>query len=367
MDKDSLVLMGCGDVGPIHEPMGTYATLVKPILATADIRIGQCERLYTERGALQVHSGNNHARLKPHMASVFSDCGFNVVSLAGNHAMDWGDDALLDTMSLFQKGGIQTVGAGRDLQEARKPVIIERNGVRVAILAYCSIVREGYAAGPHKAGIAPLRAHTYFEPSEFQPGMPAKVITVPYEEDLDAMVEDIARAKQEAHAVVLSLHWGLHFIPRVIADYQPIIAKAAFKAGAGLILGHHAHVPKAIGVYDGKVCFFSLSNFIMSSHKTPAQADAYARRYGLTMDPDYPNFSFGTDGKRTLVAKAVITKRGVQKVSFLPGMIDKQLRPELFRHGDPRFDEAVNFMDWVSEGFQHKFVVDGDEVAVTGA
>jgi len=357
--------MAVGDVGPIHEPMGGYSALVRPVLEQADIRFAQVERVYSERGALQVHSGGAHSRVKPHMASVFADCGFDVVSVASNHAMDWGEDALLDTIDLFRERGIAVVGAGRNLSEARRPAFLERNGVRVAFLAYCSILQTGYAAGRDKAGIAPLRAHTYYEPFDYQAGVPPKVVTVPYEEDLAAMVEDITAAKKDADAVVLSLHWGIHFIPRLIADYQPAAARAAIGAGADLILGHHAHTPKAIGVHAGKACFYSLSNFIMSSTaKTPEKAAEFAKRYGVVMDPDYPHLAYGADAKRSLIAKAVLTRGGVRKVSFLPVLIDRQLRPEVLRRGDPRFDDAVRYMEWVSEGYDHRFSVEGDEVRV---
>ena len=367
MPDNNLVLLGVGDVGPIHEPMGTYSTLAKPVLAQADIRFAQVERVYSERGALQVHSGGGHSRVKPHMASVFTDCGFDVVSLASNHAMDWGEDALLDTAALFRERGMEVVGVGRNLREARRPAIIERNGVRVAILAYCSILQAGYAAGDDRAGIAPLRAHTYYEPFDYQAGVPPRVVTVPYEEDLAGMVEDIVAAKNAAHAVVLSLHWGIHFIPRMIADYQVAVARAAFAAGADLILGHHAHTPKAIGVYGGKVCFYSLSNFIMSSTaKTPAQAAAFMKHYGVEMDPDYPHLAYGADAKRSLIAKAVLSSAGVKRVSFLPVLIDKQLRPEVLHRGAPRFDDAVRFMESVSQGYDHRFSVEDDEVMVTG-
>ena len=107
--------------------------------------------MYSERGALQVHSGGAHSRVKPHMASIFSDCGFDVVSVASNHAMDWGPDALLDTIELLREQGIKTVGAGRNLAEAREPAFIERNGIRVAFLAYCSVLHEGYAADSGQA------------------------------------------------------------------------------------------------------------------------------------------------------------------------------------------------------------------------
>ncbi|MBI4081164.1 MAG: CapA family protein [Candidatus Lambdaproteobacteria bacterium] len=360
-----VILMGCGDVGPIHEPMLPYSALVKPTLAAADIRFGQCERVYSERGSLQVHSGGRHSRLKPHLASVFSDCGFDVVSVASNHAMDWGEEALLDTLDVLRARGIQTVGAGRNIEEARRPALIERKGVQVAILAYCSIVNEGYAAGPAQAGVAPMRAHTYYEALEYQAGIPPRVVTVPHEADLAALAADIADAKRRAQVVVVSLHWGLHFIPRAIADYQPVVARAAFAAGADLILGGHAHVPKAVAVYGGKVCLYSLSNFIMTSPAPSAQrAQVFLERYGARLDPDYPHLPYGTDAKRSLIARAVLTRAGARRVSFLPVLIDRHLRPEVLAGRDPRFAEALAYMEWASEDFPHRFTVEGDEVVV---
>jgi poly-gamma-glutamate synthesis protein (capsule biosynthesis protein) len=146
------------------------------------------------------------------------------------------------------------------------------------------------------------------------------------------------------------------------------VARAAFAAGADLILGHHAHTPKAIGVHDGKVCFYSLSNFIMSSTaKSPAKAAEFSKQYGVVMDPDYPHLAYGADAKRSLIAKAVLTPRGAKRASFLPVLIDKQLRPEVLKRGDARFDDAVRFMEWVSEDHPHRFTVEGDEVLVTGS
>ena len=366
MATGQLTLLACGDVGPIHEPVDQYAALVKSQLAGADIRFGQVERVYTDRGALQLHSGGGHSRLPPRMASVFKECGFNVLSVASNHAMDWGGDALMDTIELFRSQGFQVIGGGRNLEEARKPAFIDANGVRVAVLAYCSVLNDGYAAEENKVGVAPLRAHTYYEAPEYQPGVPPLVVTVPYEEDMEGMAADIAKAKQQADAVVVSHHWGIHFIPRMIADYQTTAAKAAFDAGADLILGHHAHVPKAIHVINGKVCFYSLSNFIMGSTAKNAQkAAAFRKKFGVELDPDYPHLAYGTDAKRSMVAKAVFSKKGVDKVSFLPTLIDKQLRPEILKKGDARFDDMVKYMEWASEYYDHRFSVEGDEVVVT--
>jgi Bacterial capsule synthesis protein PGA_cap len=120
---DAVTLLGCGDVGPIHGPVEHYGSLVRDSLMAADIRFAQVERVYSTRGALRPHSGGGHCRLPPAMASVFTDCGFNIVSVASNHAMDWGAEALLDTVEVLHGQGIQTVGAGRNLTEARRPAL----------------------------------------------------------------------------------------------------------------------------------------------------------------------------------------------------------------------------------------------------
>jgi poly-gamma-glutamate synthesis protein (capsule biosynthesis protein) len=242
---------------------------------------------------------------------------------------------------------------------------VECKGQRVAMLAYCSVLHEGAAAGANSPGVAPMRATARFEAVDYQPGVPPRVVTTPDEQDLANLIADVRAAKQQAGTVVLSLHWGVHFVPRIIADYQRTVAQGAFDAGADLILGHHAHVPKAIEVFGGKTCFYSLSNFIMtSSPKVTGGADEFRRNYGVPLDPAYPNMPYGVDGKRSLVAKAVISKDGI-RTSFLPALIDTRLRPEFLHHGDPRFDDMVRFMEWASEGFTHSFEVTGDEVLVT--
>jgi len=259
-------------------------------------------------------------------------------------------------------------GAGRDLAEARAPAVVEAKGIRVAFLAYCSILNKGYWATATTPGIAPLRVHTYYEAFDYQPGIPPKVVTVPYEEDLTALLDDVRNARKLADVVVLSLHWGIHFIPKLVADYQPHVAHAAFEAGADVIFGHHAHTPKAIGVHAGKVCFYSLSNFIMSSTaKSAEQAREFEHRYGVKLDPDYPHLAYGEDAKRSLIAKARVSKKGVDEAAFLPVMIDTQLRPEVLRADDGRFNDMLAFMEWVSEGFAHRFIAKGDEVVVTAS
>ncbi len=158
----------------------------------------------------------------------------------------------------------------------------------------------------------------------------------------------------------------------VLGEVVGAPAHACIDAGADLIMGHHAHVPKGIEIYKGKAIFYSLSNFCMTkpyaaaAWNEPAWAHGAIRGY-TDLDPEYPLLPYGRDAKRTLMLKAMLSKDGVKRVSFLPMLIDKQYRPEVLRNGDERFDDMVAYMDWASDGFEHKFTVDGDEVVVTAA
>ena len=90
------------------------------------------------------------------------------------------------------------------------------------------------------------------------------------------------------------------------------------------------------------------------------------RRYGVAADVDeYPNCPHGEDSHRSLIAKAVVSRNGLERTSFLPVQIDTQLRPEPLRRGQRRFAENLRFMDWASQGYNHQFDVEGDEVVVT--
>ena len=365
MANAGITLLGCGDIGPIHPPMEKYAEQVASILADADFRFAQVERVYSDRGNLQIHSHGGHSRVPPGFASVFSDCGIDIASLASNHAMDWGEEGLLDTIEELQRRGITTLGAGRNLEEARKPVIVEKNGLRIGFLAYCAILREGYAATSKSAGVAPLRVRTFYEPIDYQPGAPARTFTVPYPEDKQAILSDIAALRPRVDFLVVSMHWGVHFVPRLVADYQIEMMKAVFDAGADLILGHHAHVPKAIQTYKGKVCFHSLSNFIMTSaEKRGDRASSFEEKYGVRLDPDYPNLAYGADAKLGLVAKAHFSRGALPRVSFLPSFIQPSLQPYFPPPEDERFHDILRYLEWASEGFEHAFTVEGSEVIV---
>ena len=369
--EGTVTLMTGGDIGPVYEPTEEFAELIAPVMREADVRLGQCERVYSERGhppQFAYGPGGQHTRLPPRFASVWNAAGINIVSMASNHAMDWGPDALLDTIEMFRGMGKTVIGAGRDEDEARKPAMIELNGVRIAILAYCSVLRDGQAAGKGKAGIAPMRAHTHYAPEEFQPGTPPRIFTEPYKEDVEALQADIRKAKQQADVVLVTIHWGLRLIAKTICTYQPPVAHAAIDAGADLIIGHHAHSIKAIESYKGKICFYSIGNFMTTgSPKTP-QGTFDWNLIWHQIEPEClpPNgrYFFPQHCRMTMVPKIVMSRKGVERVSFLPAYINARAQPYALDANDPKFGQILEFAEWVSDQHPHKLRAEGNEVVV---
>ncbi|MDI7258754.1 MAG: CapA family protein [Thermodesulfobacteriota bacterium] len=168
-------------------------------------------------------------------------------------------------------------------------------------------------------------------------------------DELKRLQEDIGRVKTQSDVVILSLHWGVHHLPKVIATYQPQVAHAAIDAGADLILGHHAHILKAVEVYKGKVCFYSIGNF-MTSGSHSRRISFEWNLYWWNTEPDYM-YGFSVESKKTMLAKVVLSRKGVERVSFLPTFINKQAQPEVLNRNDDRFREILDYMEWVSDQF----------------
>ena len=368
-DEATLTLLAGGDIGPTIQPVARLVELVAPVLDEVDFRFGQCERTYSHRGFfpdwMTVPTGQ-WSRVAPEYAEIYRAARTDVVSLASNHALDWSYEALFDTLDLLRGWGIQVIGAGRDGSEARRPAVLEKDGVRVAVLAYCSVLRDGQAATDHGPGVAPMRARTWYEPIDFQPGSPPKVRTRVLAEDLAAAQADIRAAREQADAVVVSLHWGIRHVPKVLCEYQEPVAHGLIDAGADVIVGHHPHVPKAVEEYGGGLCFYSIGNFLTTgnvSHREYPNA-----RWGVywydSQDGEDSLFGFPRHCRQALLPKLTFSRRGLERASVVPIYINKLAQPEPLLRDDPRFTEALDQLEYVSDQHPHTFVAVGDEIVV---
>ncbi len=211
--------IGAGDCGPCGPttpefPVDRYSELVRSTMKSVDLRFVNCERVYSSRKVGEQLTG--HGCQPPEMAQIFTDCGIDAITMASNHMYDNGPQGLLDTRALMLEKGIAVTGAGKNLEEARQPAIVERNGIKVGFLGYCSILPQGSVAGPNKVGIAPLRVKPYFEMRGAHES--PRVWTEPDERDVKNIESDVAALRKNVDVVVVAFHWGVAFLPRVIAD-----------------------------------------------------------------------------------------------------------------------------------------------------
>ena len=371
MAGGDILLLAAGDVAPDRDDPAECFALAADTLRQADIAFCQLECNLTEGGSRLPQARHTH-RSTIKAAHAMKAAGFNLVSFAGNHCMDWGKEGFFDTIANLQAADLNVVGVGANIDEARKPVIQGVRGTKVATLAYSSILPMSYWAEADRPGCAPVRAHTIYEQIEHdQPGTPARVHTYAHRGDLAALLDDIAKAKAVADVVVVSLHWGIHFVPAVLADYQQEVAHAAIDAGADLILGHHAHILKGIEVYRGKAIFYSLSNFAVDLRMTPEHAASKGFKEIQALSPGWePDFdslyNFPPDARMTLIAKAVISGGAITRVGYLPAFINRQAQPQVLSAGDPRFIQVIDYVRaiGVAVDLDTGFVVQGDEVLI---
>lgn len=191
----------------------------------------------------------------PEHARRLSEHGFTIVSLANNHVMDYGAQGLRQTLAALEREGIRPVGAGMSLEDARRPVILQVRGRRVAFLAYAAEGR--HSAAPGRPGAAPLRE--------------------------EMVREDLAGAREASDAVVISLHFGL-----IYSDYprpeDQRMARGLCAEGATLLLGHHPHVLQGIEKAGGSLVAYSLGEFLFDpagGHVVNRSAEQIRRESGV--------------------------------------------------------------------------------------
>ncbi len=203
-------------VGPAIERYGAAYpwTGVARTLRSADVTTGNLETAVSTRGTPAVKQYRFRGRpawLRP----VHTIAGFDVLTLANNHAVDYGRAALLDTVHAVQAAGIQPIGAGANASLARRPAIVTAGGLRIAFLGYSDINPPGFSATSGAPGTA--RA------------------------DPAAIVADVHAALRRADVAVCFFHWGVELHPQPNARQQELAA-ACLRAGAALVLGAHPHV-----------------------------------------------------------------------------------------------------------------------------
>jgi poly-gamma-glutamate capsule biosynthesis protein CapA/YwtB (metallophosphatase superfamily) len=250
---------------------------VAPTLRRADIAFGNLECAISNRGFAVPKQFNFRGRPE-RLAQVIRFAGLDVLNLANNHAGDYGQGALLDTVRNVRAGGALAVGAGASLAAAQRPQVISRLGLRVGFVGFSDINPAGFVAGPASPGTS------FASPAAIAAGVRA--------------------ARRVSDVVVATFHWGVERSPNE-NERQRAFARAAFAAGATAVIAAHPHVLQPIrrlGAGRRRLVAYSLGNFVWSASSAASS--------------------------RTGILRVQLSGRGVEGARLLPARIEGT-RPRL--------------------------------------
>ena len=273
---DIMLSRHIGELSEVHGPDFPFV-LIATTTKAADITFANLENPVSSRGK---NVGSIYSfRASPRVLSGLKQAGFDVVSLANNHIWDYSEEAFLDTLTHLSEHKINFIGVGKNYDEAHQPVIISKNGVRVAYFAYTDLTLP-FLIKPNSA--------------------PA--VAFP---DLAVIKRSIGEiiSEKRADIIVISFHWGNEY-ETVPEENQTSFAHSIIDAGAHIVVGHHPHVVQPIERYKNGVIAYSLGNFIFDQNFSP-------------------------DTGRGLMLKIEVNREGIVSVEELSIRFNEQFQPFL--------------------------------------
>lgn len=232
MPGDSAICVGFGFASLIREtPLNDIMTEVVPLLRAADIATGNLETPISRSGLNRRRWSSVQMRGRPEHAEELARCGFTVLNVANNHAVQHGLEAFHETVMLLRAAGVMVCGLRGADGWSSDPVRLNVRGRDVGLLGYS------------------------LRPRQFSTEDP------PYAEgDPDRMVADISRLAKTS-AVVVQLHWGEEFVARP-SRAEAALGRRLMEAGALAVLGHHPHVVRPIARHGASIIAYSLGNLM---------------------------------------------------------------------------------------------------------
>jgi poly-gamma-glutamate capsule biosynthesis protein CapA/YwtB (metallophosphatase superfamily) len=222
-----------------------------PLIKKADLRLINLECVIAKDGTPWDKTPKMFFfRTDPHAIDVLKIAGVNYVSLANNHTLDFGEEALLEMLNRLDEAGIAHTGAGRNLREASKPAVIEAGGLRVGVVSFTD-------------------NEPAFAATETSPGTNYIPITL-----ANKIVKRVRAAIDEARSVadlvVFSIHWGPNMREKPTKAFREF-AHAVIEMGVDIFHGHSAHIFQGIEIYGGKVIMYDTGDFIDDYYVGPGE------------------------------------------------------------------------------------------------
>tara|TARA_B100001142_G_scaffold284867_1_gene298767 strand:+ start:3831 stop:4886 length:1056 start_codon:yes stop_codon:yes gene_type:complete len=349
MSEVKMIMVGDTNVGRPN-PDSAFES-VQHLTKDSDIAFCNLETVLADAKYLSPYDRVTLPRSDESVLDSYLKAGFNVMNQANNPNTYHGLDPLIRAVEVLDKAGVIHAGAGHNLEEARKPALIEKNGIKVAFVCRTSVGTPDMGATIDTPGVAFYPIYTSYEPTtrvHSNPGWFPIIRTTPDRGKYrDQLAEDIKKAKEIADIVVMSWHWGLspyQLHPGAgpgdveVMEYQKEMAHFVIDCGVDLVLGHHSHQPQPIEIYNGKAIFYSLANFV----------------HDLA---DFKEMKF-----MAIFSKCLIKDGKISQLSFIPGTIDGNGPPVFGKPAD--LPDVVTKMQEMSSSYGTKFKVNDEEVVI---
>ena len=246
-------------------------------LQKSDILFANLEGPISDRG---VRVGSIYSfRFKPEAVDGLVYGGFDILSLANNHMLDYQRIALEDTMNILKENNIDYIGAGFNKEEAFSLKTKEIKNTKIGFLAYTNLGPENWKAGEKNSGMAWIS-----------------------ENDIGEIAEDIKKSKKEVDVLIISLHAGEEYEENP-TSFQTSFAMNCIENGADLVVGHHSHVVQKIERYNDGWIAYSLGNFIFDQ-------------------------GFSEETMKSIILKVAIKDKKIKEISSEDIKINKYFQPD---------------------------------------
>lgn len=208
----------------------------RSIMQDADFRLCNLECAISDRGEpWEVTPKEFHFRSDPKNVAVLHAARVNAVALANNHVLDYGYDALIDTLELLDEGRVRHAGAGRNKDEAEQPAIASIQGMKVGVIAFTDNQPEWEA----RDGVGGI----LYVPVDLQEPRAQRLLKI------------VGQTKTKVDILIISAHWGPNWGYEPPAEHVPF-AHAMIDAGADIVFGHSGHVFRGVELYKGRVILY---------------------------------------------------------------------------------------------------------------
>lgn len=278
---------------------------LKKVFEEVDIVFGNLECPLSKDGVIRADKGSI-LYAPPDSINALKYLNYNILSIGNNHINDYGEGGLIKTIEILKNEKIPFFGAGRNLEEANREVIIEKNGLKICFLGYTTDEKhvKSIIANANTAGC------------------------VFY--DFKKIKEDIEKLKTQSDIICISLHWGYEYY-QYPSPEQVELAHQIIDAGAHIVIGHHPHIIQGFERYKHGIIFYSLGNFFF---------------------PDFHDKSgylhkWQEESNKSIIAKCQVSKRKVGEIEILFSFMNADYQVVILDGKDEK--EAILELDRISK------------------